>query len=67
VTLTIPKGANTGTRMRLKGRGLTDASGKRGDLFARLAVVLPDATDPQLEAFAEVWKRERPYAPRRRT
>lgn len=67
VTLTIPKGANTGTRMRLKGRGLTDASGKRGDLFARLVVLLPDAPDPQLEAFAESWKRERPYAPRRRT
>ena len=67
VTLTIPKGANTGTRMRLKGRGLADASGKRGDLFARLVVVLPDGTDPELEAFAEGWRRERPYAPRRRT
>jgi hypothetical protein len=53
--------------MRLKGRGLTNASGKRGDLFARLVVMLPDGPDPQLEAFAEGWKRERPYAPRRRT
>jgi DnaJ-class molecular chaperone len=67
VTLTIPKGANTGTRLRLKGRGLTDAHGRRGDLFARLAVTLPDATDPALETFAETWKRERPYAPKRRT
>src|SRR6201999_940756 len=55
VTLTIPKGANTGTRLRLKGRGLTDARGQRGDLFARLVVALPEAPDAALEAFAEAW------------
>jgi DnaJ-class molecular chaperone len=67
VTLTIPKGANTGTRLRLKGRGLTDPQGRRGDLFARLVVTLPDSPDPSLEGFAEIWKRERPYTPKRRT
>jgi DnaJ-class molecular chaperone len=67
VTLTIPKGANTGTRLRLKGRGLTDAQGRRGDLFARLVVTLPDNPDPNLEGFAEIWKRERPYTPKRKT
>jgi len=66
VTLTIPKGANTGTRLRLKGRGLTNPKGVRGDLFARLVVTLPEKSDPQLDAFAETWRRERPYAPRRR-
>lgn len=66
VTLTVPKGSNTGTRLRLKGRGLADAQGRRGDLFARLAVVLPDGADSALEAFAESWRRDRPYAPRRR-
>jgi DnaJ-class molecular chaperone len=67
VTLTVPKGANTGTRLRLKGRGLTDPQGRRGDLFARLVVVLPDRPDAELDAFAEKWKRDRPYTPRRRT
>jgi len=67
VTLTIPKGANTGTRLRLKGRGLTNPKGVRGDLFARLVVTLPDKPDPELEAFAATWKRERPYTPRRRS
>ena len=66
VTLTIPKGANTGTRLRLKGRGLADAQGRRGDLFARLVVVLPDKPDAALDAVAETWKRERPYTPKRR-
>ena len=67
VTLTIPKAANTGTRLRLKGRGLTDSQGRRGDLFARLVVTLPDTPDPALETFAETWKRERSYAPKRKT
>ncbi len=67
VTLTIPKGANTGTRLRLKGRGLADPQGRRGDLFARLVVTLPDTPDASLEGFAEIWKRERPYTPKRKT
>ncbi len=66
VTLTVPKGANTGARLRLKGRGLSDSQGRRGDLFARLTVVLPDTPDAELEAFAETWRQKRPYAPRRR-
>ncbi|MEO8113733.1 MAG: J domain-containing protein, partial [Phenylobacterium sp.] len=66
VTLTVPKGADTGTRLRLKGRGLPDGKGHRGDLFARLVLALPEKPDPELEAFAETWRTKRPYAPRRR-
>lgn len=67
VTLTIPKGANTGSRLRLKGRGLSDSKGHRGDLFARLVVTLPDTVDSELEQIAETWRQKRPYTPRRRT
>lgn len=67
VTLTIPKGANTGAKLRLKGRGLSDAQGHRGDLFVRLVVTLPDTPDPGLEMLAEDMRKARPYTPRRRT
>jgi DnaJ-class molecular chaperone len=68
VTLTVPKGANSGQTLRLKGRGLGDAAtGKRGDLLARLMVTLPDTVDPELEQIAQTWRAERPYAPRRKT
>jgi DnaJ-class molecular chaperone len=67
VTLTIPQGSNTGARLRLKGRGLADARGVRGDLFARLVVFLPDKPDPELEAFAQAWRKARPYTPKRRS
>jgi DnaJ-class molecular chaperone len=66
VTLTVPKGANSGTRLRLKGRGLSDAKGHRGDLFARLVVTLPETPDAALDDLAETWKRERPYSPKRK-
>jgi DnaJ-class molecular chaperone len=66
VTLSIPKGSNSGAKLRLKGRGLSDAKGHRGDLFARLVVTLPDAADAELEKFAETWRDKRPYAPKRR-
>lgn len=66
VTLTVPKGSNSGAQLRLKGRGFVGAKGQRGDLFARLVVTLPEAADPALETFAEQWRKERPYSPRRR-
>ena len=67
VTLTIPKGSNTGKVLRLKGRGgVNPEGGGRGDLFVRLEVALPEAPDPALESFAEQWRRERPYTPKRR-
>ena len=54
VMLTIPKGSSSGKVLRLKGRGFTDKSGKRGDQLASLIVDLPSG-DPELQAFAESW------------
>ncbi len=66
VTMTIPKGSNSGQSLRLKGKGLSDPKGKRGDLIARLVVMLPEEADKELETFAEKWRKARPYAARRR-
>ncbi|MDB5479283.1 MAG: heat shock protein DnaJ domain protein [Caulobacteraceae bacterium] len=66
VTLNVPKHSNSGRTLRLKGRGLSDGQGRRGDLLARLVVTLPEPPDPELEKFAETWRAERPYTPRLR-
>jgi DnaJ-class molecular chaperone len=66
VSLTVPKGSNSGSTLRLKGRGAPLANGARGDLLAKLQIMLPEAPDPELERFAEKWRKERPYSPRRR-
>lgn len=66
VSLSIPKGANSGQTLRLKGKGIPDAKGKRGDLLARLVVTLPDEPDAELEKFAKTWQAKRPYTPKRK-
>ncbi|MEJ0064426.1 MAG: J domain-containing protein [Caulobacteraceae bacterium] len=66
VTLTVPPGSNSGSTLRLKGRGMTGSTGRRGDLMARLVVTLPDRPDEELQKFADTWRAERPYSPRRR-
>ena len=50
VTMTVPKGTNTGTTMRLKGNG-APRQVDHGDEFVKLKVVLPKGPDPELEEF----------------
>ncbi len=67
VSLTVPPQSNSGAILRLKGRGAVDAeTGRRGDLFARLMVSLPEPPGPDLERLAEIWRKERPYTPKRK-
>ena len=53
VSLTVPPNANTGTTLRLKGKGI--ASNPPGDLYVRLVVVLPDKPDESLRDFLSGW------------
>lgn len=58
VTMTVPKGSNTGTTLRLKGRGVLDRKSKqRGDQYVKLKIVLPEGADPELTRFVETWSR----------
>lgn len=59
VTVTVPPGSNTGTVLRLKGRGLNG-----GDQYVTLQVMLPKAPDPELAAFVREWAARHPYDPR---
>ena len=54
VMLTIPKGSSSGMVLRLKGRGFTGKSGKRGDQLVALEIDVP-ADDAELQSFAEKW------------
>ena len=62
VTLTVPKGSNTGTRLRLKGRGVqAHGHGSRGDHYVTLKIVLPEQLDPDLIKLVEEWAADHPY------
>ncbi|WP_294532702.1 J domain-containing protein [uncultured Rhodoblastus sp.] len=55
VMLKVPKGSNSGTALRLKGKGAPRADG-RGDLLVKLKIMAPSGPDPELEAFLAAWK-----------
>lgn len=67
VTVTVPPGANTGTTLRLKGKGIGHGKGgEHGDQFIRLKVMLPDKPDAELQAFLQQWSKAHPYDVRTR-
>jgi DnaJ-class molecular chaperone len=55
VTMTVPKWSNTGTTLRLKGKGVPRADGSKGDQFVSLKITLPDKPDPEVEKFVAQW------------
>lgn len=65
VSLTVPKGSNTGSRLRVRGKGVPAAGGgARGDHYVELKVVLPTAPDPELTRLVEDWAANHPYTVR---
>jgi DnaJ-class molecular chaperone len=65
VSMSIPKGASTGRRLRLKGKGVVQANGKAGDQYVRLRIVLPDRIDGELEELAKRWREHSDFDPRK--
>jgi len=56
VTLTVPKGANSGTVLRLKGKGVpATKQDPAGDQYVTLRVTLPKDGDKDLEDFIKSW------------
>jgi DnaJ-class molecular chaperone len=64
VILTVPKGSNTGTILRLKGKGVPRRGG-HGDELVKLKVMLPSEPNPELETFLTNWAPGTSYDPRR--
>jgi DnaJ-class molecular chaperone len=64
VTMTIPKGSDTGTRLRLRGKGI-QRKGHHGDEYVTLKVVIGASGDSELAEFVEGWATKHPADPRR--
>jgi len=54
VQMTIPPGSNTGSVLRLKGKGIATGAAT-GDLYVKLVVTLPEQPDSELRRFIETW------------
>jgi DnaJ-class molecular chaperone len=64
VSMRVPKGVNTGSVLRLKGKGIVRPDGSRGEQYVDLKVVLPEKIDPELEAFVTNWNAGKAQNPR---
>jgi DnaJ-class molecular chaperone len=62
VTMTIPKGSETGRQLRLRGKGIQKKS--PGDEIVTLKVFIGPSSDPELAAFLEKWAPQHPFDPR---
>ncbi len=61
VTMTVPPHSNTGTVLRLRGKGVAG----KGDELVTLKVVLPSEGDAELDTFLKEWAAKHPYDPRK--
>jgi len=64
VMVTVPKGSNSGSTLRLKGKGVPRPGG-HGDELVKLKVMLPTEPDAELEAFLAKCTPGPNYDPRR--
>ncbi|MBF9030385.1 DnaJ domain-containing protein [Rhodobacterales bacterium HKCCE3408] len=63
VSMTIPAGANSGQRLRLKGKGIKHGR-TTGDQMVRLKIVLPRKIDDDMRDVAERWRKASKFDPR---
>jgi DnaJ-class molecular chaperone len=63
VTMTIPKGSDTGAKLRLRGKGI-QKKGHEGDQYVSLKVVIGASGDEELAKFIEEWSRRHRFDPR---
>lgn len=65
VAMTVPKYANSGDTLRLRGRGAKDRrSGQVGHQYVTIEVVLPKGEEPELATFLEGWTPQHDANPR---
>jgi len=66
VAVKVPKGANTGTTLRLKGKGVPTPNAEAGDMFVKLKIMLPEPVTDDLAEVIEKWAKKHAYDPRKK-
>jgi curved DNA-binding protein len=66
VRVKIPAGSSSGRKIRLRGRGLSQQGGGKGDLLAEIRLVVPDPLSPRERELFEQLAEESEFRPRER-
>jgi curved DNA-binding protein len=64
VVLTVPAGSSSGKKLRVRGLGLPDRGGSRGDLIVELAIAVPETLTPEEKRAFEELARVSRFDPR---
>jgi molecular chaperone DnaJ len=56
VTLRIPAGTSSGRTFRVKGRGVKNAKGERGDLLVTIEVAVPQRLDGAMKDAVQAYR-----------
>ncbi|HMP59834.1 MAG TPA: J domain-containing protein [Gemmatales bacterium] len=67
ITLTVPPGTSSGKRLRLRGQGLPNPGGGKGDLFAEVQIVVPEKIKEESRELIREFMKQNPHDPRSRT
>lgn len=65
VTLSLPKGSQNSTVLRIKGKGLKKKDGQHGDIFVSLQILLPERYGPTEEKLLREIAKESSFNPRK--
>ena len=67
VEVKVPTGAKEGTKLRLRGKGVSRGKdGGRGDQLVEIRIVPPEGADDTLAQFMAEWEKTHPQNPRRK-
>ena len=67
VDVKVPKGAKEGTKLRLRGKGVSrGTAGESGDQLVEIHIVAPEGADEALAQFMAEWEKIHPQNPRRK-
>lgn len=67
IMMTIPPNVNTGTKLRIKEKGMPIKGKKRGDQIVIIKITLPEHMDSEFKEFIKTWTKKNPYNPRARS
>jgi DnaJ-class molecular chaperone len=59
ILLNIPAHSNSGSKLRIRGKGVPSNKGTRGDHIVKLKILLPDPPDPTLDSLIKSWHESR--------
>jgi curved DNA-binding protein len=63
-SVTVPAGTSSGQKLRLRGKGVPQRTGERGDLYIQMKVVVPKTLDDSSRTLIEQFAERNPHDPR---